>query len=268
MPKANHKILSLLLVLWVGFILGQNSSQQIINRLQGIWIKEGLPDSNLLIIKNTKAEFNFHESDNWGKPHTLTIKNKIPLVPDSVFTNQVITLVNWGQADYYRIITLNDTALILMKYSLTKAVFSAGNEKPQPYLERTTIHFKKVKNLRANYPFKASVFGTWWDEDTKLTLKADSSFSINFSKRDYEYSTCGKFTFNGTCFVLTDLQDKKHIKYHINCDNLTTTPIPMKIYYIKNKHKLFNKNNQIHLYYNWMGLELRENHMRLVRVRD
>lgn len=222
---------------------GQNCKKQTIDQLQGIWIREGFADTMLLIIYDRKLEFNLKGARNWNEPYTINIKNKIPQIPDSIDDCKFIELVNVYDTSHYKISRLTDSILSLTKYSIPKTTFFYADDKPLNYSERVTIHYRKTKGLPKNYNFKETICGTWWDENTKLLLKSDSTFSISFSKSNYEYSTSGKFSLKGNAFVLKDLQNKQV------------------------KHLLFDENNEIHLYYNWLGLELRETHMILTKMR-
>ncbi|MBA3683424.1 MAG: hypothetical protein H0W73_20000 [Bacteroidetes bacterium] len=253
-----------LTVLTINLSYSQNCKEQTIEYLQGIWIAEGRQDTALVIINDQKLEFNFKGFRNWDDPKTINIKNQIPELPDSIYACKFVELVSAVDTLHYKILALTDSTMILTKYSISKNSFFSEGEKPIKYIDKVTFHYRKTKGLPKGYNLRASVFGTWYDEATKIILKPDSTFSITFTKSICFYSTCGKFKLNGTNFVLKDVRDKKWIIHPIDCDAPEVTIIKSDL---KIKHLLFDENNEIHLYYNWLGLWLKESHMILTKMR-
>ena len=246
---------------------GQNYTNKVIDQLQGIWIREGQGDTSLIIINGNKLEFNYKGSRNWDPPHTINITNKIPELPGSIYDCGFIELVSAFDSLHYKILELTDSMMRLTKYSISKSAFTADDGKPTTYIDALTLHYRKTKGLPKGYNLKASVFGTWWDEATGITLKADSIFSIAYSKDNFVYSTCGKFSFNRDYFVLKDIRDKKQTMHPIDCDDLKKSAIEERWGVLKIKHLLFDANNEIHLYYGSLGLWLKETHMTLTKMR-
>ena len=247
---------------------GQNCKEQIINQLRGTWIKEGHVDTALVIIKDEKLEFNYKGARNWNEPYTINITNKIPEISDSISDCKFIELTNSSDTRHYKVLVLTDSIMSLTQYSISKySFYYAEDRTPLTHVDKVISHYRKTKGLPMGYNFKESVFGTWRDEATTLLLKPDSTFSITFSGLNYEYSTCGKFRFNGNHFVLKDIRDNKQIMSAIACDDLKNSPIKERWGNLENKYLLFNGNNEIHLYYGWLGLWLKETHMMLTKMR-
>jgi hypothetical protein len=260
-------ITSLVLLTNLNKVYGQDCKKETLDKLQGTWVELGSDGKTLLIIKESTWMFNYKGFNNWGEPYAIRIENDLPRISDTVDICRFIELVKTRDSLQYKILTISDTTLLMTRFYIENLEMqSGGSAVENKYIRRITKHYKKANNLPQDYNFKATVFGEWDDEDTRLQLKSDSSFSITFSKKDYEYSTCGKFRFDGKVFVLKDLQDYNRIKYTIDCNNLTLTPIENQSAILDNRHLLFDSNNEIHLHYNTLGLWLRETHMILTKM--
>jgi len=269
------KVMKKYFIIWIALLSstithGQNCDETL-KLLKGVWYEIGSEkDTTFIIIKENRMSFNYKTLTFWEEKDISNFKlvidnSNVPTNADCKF----IMDVSRYDTTYFEILNLTDTSLDLNQYpGWVRFPVESGNSDTALIHEKfpwvNGRYCKKIKGLEPNFT-RASVFGEWLDEDTKLILKPDSSFSIIFSTKKYEYSTCGKFNFDGKVFVLKDIQDKDYIKYSIDCDNLKATLINGKSRYLKNKHLLFDKNNEIHLYYNILGLWLKETHMILVK---
>lgn len=199
-----------------------NCKEETIKKLQGVWFEYVADkDSIGVIIKNNHWLFSFTY---WGKEPeywNMKIANRIPNV-DAVADCKFFALSKSpGDTLYFEIIELSDTSLRI-KESISDV-----------------RSFRKIK--REPKAIQEPVWGEWGDENTMITLKTDSTFTIKFWKKDYQYSSAGKFWFDGEGFVLKDSQGKGN-------------------------NFPFDKNNEIHLHYTMFGLGLKETRMVLVKM--
>lgn len=220
-------------------------------KLQGVWLIEGYKDTSaLLIIKENRLAENFKSKWNTEEPARISIKNKIPSVYiDTIADCRFIEIMTLRDTSYYQILSLTDSTWDFIRYYKIcygdVGVIVNGKKDTSIFYDGERRLCKKIKGLTPRFDLlRASVFGAWGDEDTDLNLHSDSTFSISFYKNDSWFSTNGNYYFNGKNFVLEKLHSKG----------------------TENKDPLFDKNHQVHLHYNGLGLWLEETHMILVKM--
>lgn len=261
----NSVILTLLIFVVASNCCGQTCKERTVKQLQGIWIDEDRKDTTLLIVNDNKFEIHYKHSRNWDNPYFLNITNNIPQIIDTIIKCGFIETTNLTDTNFYKIVSITDTTLKLVKYSFLNSCFLSDGDIPLAMINKRQLNYRKT-NLRRGYNLRAPVFGEWADEDTNLFLKPDSTFSIVYSTGNYMYSTCGKFSFDGEHFTLIDYQNKQQVKNLINCDHLNIKAIEAPLSIKQNKYILFDVNNEIHIYFGWAGLWLQETCMILTKM--
>jgi len=119
----------------------------------------------------------------------------------------------------------------------------------------------KAENITL-YLIRDTLWATYADENTMIKLNADSTFELTYFKEDYH--TCGTFKFNGRYYILKDRQKRNAYAVKSDCPYSLSRKLRSDQ---KSTNTLFDKKNEIHLFYHQFGLGLKETNRVLVNMR-